>query len=233
MLWWEVGLGGGGEEVGMSCFLLSTLGSGLGVVQVVRTAFEINWTNIFWSCHRYYGKHSTCLGQAPLTSCLAPCHLEKLGALAGGDVAGRESHPARTGSPAGWPGNSCARCTAWPRTHVLPPAFHSETQNTLSGGNDAGARRLLHGLPEPRDSQWPSDQQHQRDLGSWWEMQTHRPLRGPMEAEPAFTPRWLIFPATQLSLRSPGFSEPPKLPVGLDEQGFSLLILQSTMFALS
>lgn len=75
--------------------------------------------NVFSACPWIRGSASVLLpGEAQLSG--------------GSGMEGQESHPARTVSPGEWPGNSCARCTAWLHTRVLLPAFHSEKQNPLS-----------------------------------------------------------------------------------------------------
>lgn len=59
MLGWEVGLGGGGEELGLSCFLLYTFLQWFGVVQLAYTVFQIKYIEQFFqSWHQFYGKLS-------------------------------------------------------------------------------------------------------------------------------------------------------------------------------
>lgn len=78
------------------------------------------------------------LGQRPR---FTSCHPENSALCLG--LIGREGHwrplkgksgIARMVSPVGWPGSSCARCTAWPHTRVPPLAFHSGTAKHFHQG---------------------------------------------------------------------------------------------------
>lgn len=109
-------------------------------------------------CHHFYGKLSECRPGSSLDkrTCSTPYHVEKKNssALWFGDEVGVSNvlwrgkrHTARTVSPGEWPGNSCARCTAWPHTHVLPPASHSEMVKQPQQG---GTRWVPPGFKSPQ-----------------------------------------------------------------------------------
>lgn len=102
MLGWKVGLGGGGEEVGPSCFLLYTFLQWFGVVQLAYTVFQIKYIELFFqSWHQFYGKLSEGFQRVPWIS-FAPCHRElsslngvrgRVVAPPGGRRAPREGQP--------------------------------------------------------------------------------------------------------------------------------------------
>lgn len=154
---------------------------------------------------------SKCFQRTPLGKrpCFTPCCLQRVSNLDGGGVEGGGTPwRGRTVSPGGWPGNSCARCIAWPRTRALPPAFHSEKQNMLSREKLLRRHKTFQQPPTPsrRNSQcvlWTGSVSITRwggvGGGAYWKCRVSGPSLGLWNLKLQFNkiPRGLTLPAAQ------------------------------------